>query len=210
MPSASALFVFLGAALVLAAMPGPGLLYVAGRTLGGGKRDGLASSYGSAFGGMVHVAAGAVGISALIMASAQAFMALKLLGGAYLIYLGIQTWRSAGSFADLRVEQDALNPWAAFRQGIIVEATNPKTAAFFLALLPQFIDPARSVTAQFLILGTISIVLNTAMAVLVSYSVAGLRERALRSSTLIIRLRQASGALLGGLGIWLLLSRKPA
>lgn len=209
MPTGSTLFVFLGAALVLAAMPGPGMLYVAGRTLGGGRMEGIASSLGTAIGGAVHVAAGAIGVSALIMASSQAFTALKLIGGGYLIYLGIQAWRSAGDLAALRSDRARQNPWAAFRQGMVVEATNPKTAAFFLALLPQFIDPARNAAMQFAMLGSVSVAINTGMAIFVACLVASIRERVSRSSGLVVRLRQASGALLGSLGVWLLLSHKP-
>ena len=95
MPELATLALFLGSALVLAAMPGPGLFYVAGRTLASGRADGLASCLGCSLGGLVHVLAGAVGVSALVMASATAFTALKLAGGLYLIYLGIQTWRLA-------------------------------------------------------------------------------------------------------------------
>ncbi len=211
MPTASTLILFTGAALVLAALPGPGLFYIAGRTLASGRADGLASCIGSALGGLVHVAAGAIGISALIVASATAFGALKVAGGLYLVYLGVQTWRSAGApIADEGLATRA-DSWRALRQGVVVEATNPKTAAFFLALIPQFIDPARgSVAAQFTVLGLISIALNTGMAVLVTVAASALRERVAGRSTLLRRLRQGSGAILGGLGVSLLLTRRPA
>lgn len=211
MPTISTLILFTGAALVLAALPGPGLFYIAGRTLASGRADGLASCVGSALGGLVHVAAGAIGISALIVASATAFGALKVAGGLYLVYLGIQTWRSAGApIADEGLATRA-DSWRALRQGIVVEATNPKTAAFFLALIPQFIDPARgSVAAQFTVLGLISIALNTGMAVLVTVAAGALRERVAGRSGLLRRLRQGSGAILGGLGVSLLLTRRPA
>lgn len=91
MTTLSTLLVFAGAALVLAALPGPGLLYVAGRTLGGGRRVGLASCAGAGLGGLVHVLAGALSVSALIVASAAAFTALKVIGGLYLLYLAVQT-----------------------------------------------------------------------------------------------------------------------
>src|ERR1044071_7310712 len=143
MPSASVLVLFAGAALLLAAMPGPGLFYIAGRTLGAGRGDGLASCLGSAPGGLVHVLAGAVGVSAPIMARATAFTALKFLGGLYLVYLGIQTWRSAGAPLLPEGSAGARSGWRTIGQGFVVEATNPKTAAFFLALIPQFIDSAQ-------------------------------------------------------------------
>lgn len=210
MPAASTLILFAGAALLLAALPGPGLFYVAGRTLASGRADGFASCFGTALGGLAHVVAGAVGVSALIMASATAFSALKVLGGLYLIYLGIQTWRSADAPILEPGAATRADGWRALRQGMIVEATNPKTAAFFLALIPQFIDASRgSVALQFTVLGLISIALNTAMAALVVGAASALRRRAAGRTALLRRLRQGSGALLGSLGVSLLLTRRP-
>lgn len=211
MPALSTMLVFFGAAVLLAAMPGPGLFYIAGRTLAAGRAVGLASCVGSALGGLVHVLAGAVGVSALIMASATAFSILKLSGGLYLIYLGVQTWRSAG--ASIVRQHAGLDGSAlpALRQGIIVEGTNPKTAAFFLALIPQFIDSAQgSVASQFVVLGLISVTLNTLMAILVVSAALAVRHRFLERQQFVRRLRQASGAILGGLGLSLLLTRRPA
>ena len=157
MPECSTLAAFLAAALVLAAMPGPGLLYIVGRTLAGGQAVGYASSLGTAIGGFVHVA-GVVGVSALVVASATAFIVLKLIGGVYLIVLAIQTWRSAARIEVAESIAEKAGIATAFSDGAIVEATNPKTAAFFLALIPQFIDPSHgSAAMQFFALGAISI-----------------------------------------------------
>ncbi len=211
MPDFATLALFFGAALVLAAMPGPGMFYIAGRTLASGRADGFASCMGSALGGCVHVLAGAAGVSALVMASAAAFATLKLAGGLYLIYLGIQTWRSAA--APALAQEGATSPDAlrAFRQGVIVEATNPKMAAFFLAIIPQFIDASRgSVAAQFVTFGLISVVLNTGMAVLVVSATSAMRGRLAGKAHIVCRLRQGSGAILDGLGVSLLLTRRPA
>ena len=211
MPTTSTLILFFGAALVLAALPGPGLFYIAGRTLAGGRADGLASCAGSTLGGLVHVLAGAGGISALIMTSATAFTALKLVGGLYLIYLGIQTWRTAGSQVAAMETAPAASSGRAIRQGLLVEATNPKTAAFFLALIPQFIDPSRGeVALQFVVLGLVSVALNTGMAVLVVMLSAALRERLAKRKALIRQLRQGSGVILASLGVSLLLTRRAA
>jgi threonine/homoserine/homoserine lactone efflux protein len=211
MPTVSTLILFTGAALVLAAMPGPGLFYVAGRTLASGRADGFASCIGTALGGFVHVVAGAVGVSALIMASATAFGVLKVLGGLYLLYLGLQTWRSASAPIPLTDAPTPADGWRALRQGMVVEATNPKTAAFFLALIPQFVDAGQgSVAVQFSVLGLISIALNTGMAVLVVGAAAALRGRVAARPNLLRRLRQGSGVVLGSLGISLLLTRRPA
>jgi len=135
MPDFSA-FLFLAAALVVAITPGPGIFYIVARTLAGGRTEGLASSVGLGLGGLVHVFAGAVGLSALVMASAKAFTLLKVAGGLYLVWLGIKTWREARVIEPSDVPTTGAR--RAFREGIVVEALNPKTAAFFLAFIPQY------------------------------------------------------------------------
>jgi threonine/homoserine/homoserine lactone efflux protein len=130
---------FLVAALIVAAVPGPGIFYVVARTLSEGRSAGVASTFGTALGGLVHVIAGGLGVSALIMASAKTFALLKFAGALYLIWLGIRAFREAG---ELPPEPKAGGTARAFREGIVVEATNPKTAAFFLAFIPQFLDTA--------------------------------------------------------------------
>jgi threonine/homoserine/homoserine lactone efflux protein len=155
------LALFTATALAIAISPGPGILYVAARTLAGGRSEGLASSFGTGLGGLVHVAAGAVGVSALVMASAEAFTLLKLAGAVYLVWLGIKAIREARR--PFEATPVTTGTARAFREGIVVEALNPKTAAFFLAFLPQFVDPAAGpVWLQFLLLGLISVTLNTA------------------------------------------------
>jgi len=211
MPDPATLALFFGAAFLLAAMPGPGMFYIAGRTLASGRADGFASCSGSALGGLVHVLAGAVGVSALVMASATAFTVLKLAGGLYLIYLGIHTWRSAA--APTLATEGAAGPdaWRAFRQSVVVEATNPKMAAFFLAIIPQFIDASRGgVASQFVVFGLVSVALNTSMAVLVVSVASALRGRLAGKAHVVRRVRQGSGVALGGLGVSLLLTRRPA
>lgn len=211
MPTLSILLVFAGAAFLLAVMPGPGLFYVAGRTLAGGRVDGIASSLGTGFGGMAHVLAGALGVSTLVMTSAAAFTALKIAGGAYLIYLGIVMWRSAGATDDALGAAPRMSSRRVFRQGFVVEATNPKTAAFFLALIPQFLDPDRgSVAGQFLVLGSLSIVLNTLAAFVAVLGADALRRAVSARPHVIRRVQRASGAVLGALGVSLLLTRRPA
>lgn len=199
---------FLAAALVIAAVPGPGMLYVAARTLSGGSTAGIASTLGTALGGMVHVAAGAVGISAIILASAELFTALKFLGALYLVWLGVRSFRQAGSLPAQNEEK--IGAWRAFHEGILVEALNPKTATFFLAFIPQFIDPAANPALQFVVLGLISVTLNTlADFVAVGLAAATRRQFSARSS-LLLRLRQGSGLFIAGLGISLALVRRPA
>src|SRR5262252_4666434 len=116
---------FLAAASVIALSPGPGIFYVAARTLADGRNVGLASSLGTGIGGLAHVAAGAIGVSALVLASAQAFTVLKIAGALYLIWLGIKTAREATRF-DIATVAGGANTGRALRDGIFVEALNPK------------------------------------------------------------------------------------
>src|SRR5437879_949515 len=104
MPDLRTSLLFLVPALLVAITPGPGIFYVAARTLAGGRSEGLASSFGTGIGGLVHVIAGAVGVSALIMASAEAFTLLKIVGAFYLMWLGVKTWREAGIVDPIGVE----------------------------------------------------------------------------------------------------------
>jgi threonine/homoserine/homoserine lactone efflux protein len=200
---------FLLAAFIIAAIPGPGIFYVAARTLSGGREAGIASSFGTALGGLVHVIAGALGVSTLILASAQLFSALKLVGALYLIWLGIKTFREAGAAPPEQIEPAGAQ--RAFREGIVVEALNPKTAAFFLAFIPQFLEPAAgSVALQFVALGLISVTLNTAADIIVVMLASTARANLVRGSHLIRCLRQGSGLFIAGLGISLALTRRPA
>ncbi len=200
---------FLAAASIIALSPGPGIFYVAARTLAGGRGEGLASSFGTGIGGLVHVIAGAVGISALVMASAEGFTLLKIAGALYLVWLGIKTVREAR--VDVPAAMPAVGTMRAFREGIVVEALNPKTAAFFLAFLPQFVDPAASaVWLQFVGLGLVSVILNTAVDVLVVLAASRARTVALSRPTLLRRLRTGSGLVIASLGLGLLFARRPA
>ncbi len=203
------LSLFLLAAVIIAAIPGPGILYVAARTLACGKKTGIASTFGLALGGLMHVIAGGLGVSAIILASAQLFTVLKLAGALYLVWLGIKTFHEAG---DAPPEQIApTGATRAFREGVVVEALNPKTAAFFLALIPQFIEPAAGhVALQFMMLGVISVILNTFADVIVVAVATTARTNLLRRANFFRRLRQGSGLFIAGLGISLALARRPA
>jgi threonine/homoserine/homoserine lactone efflux protein len=197
---------FLAAALVIAITPGPGILYVASRTLAGGRVEGLASSFGTGLGGLIHVAASALGVSAVIMASADAFTILKVVGALYLVWLGIRGFRDAN--LDLPAEVTALGSRRAFRDGIMVETFNPKTAAFFLAFIPQFIDPAGPVAPQVILLGTISVALNTGVDVVVTLLAARARSGIVARPSLMRRIRQGSAAVMCALGGALLMARR--
>jgi threonine/homoserine/homoserine lactone efflux protein len=153
MPDTSTLILFAAAAVALIALPGPNVVYIATRSLAQGHRAGVASALGVEAGTLVHVAAAVAGVSALIASSATAFNVVKYLGAAYLLYLGVRALLS-------RHEPEAL-PGAtatplgrAFVEGMLVSVLNPKVALFFLAFLPQFIDPERGAApVQTLVLG---------------------------------------------------------
>jgi threonine/homoserine/homoserine lactone efflux protein len=154
-PNPSSLLLFISAALLLLVIPGPAVFYIVGRSIGHGRSAGLVSALGIAAGSLVHTAAAAVGLSALLMSSAIAFAAVKYLGAAYLIYLGIQKFRREEPFQlDGNAPTVKLN--RIFAQGIVVNVLNPKAALFFFAFLPQFVDPNRGqVAVQILFLGVL-------------------------------------------------------
>ena len=153
MPDSTSLLAFVAAALVVLLIPGPGVMYVLARSLSQGQRAGLVSVLGLSAGAFVHVIAATVGLSALLLASAAAFGIVKLLGAAYLIYLGIRALMSRE--ANVEVEMPAPRSLRRlFTDGVIVSVLNPKVAVFFLAFLPHFADPSRgSVSAQMFVLG---------------------------------------------------------
>ena len=154
MPTGTTFGLFCAAALALIVVPGPAVTYVVTQSVDKGRRAGLVSALGIASGGLVHVAAATAGLSALIASSASAFTVVKLAGAAYLIALGL--WRLAGRGGDEAAEPEQRAPHRLFVQGAIVNALNPKTALFFLAFLPQFVDPARGpVALQAALLGTV-------------------------------------------------------
>jgi threonine/homoserine/homoserine lactone efflux protein len=214
MPDPTQFALYAATALLLAVTPGPGIFFVAARTLGGGRAEGIASSLGTGLGGMVHVVAGSLGVSALVLASAELFTALKLVGAAYLVWLGLRTFQAARREAtpapgDLPVA--AVGTRQAFREGVLVEALNPKTAAFFLAFIPQFIAPATGHVAwQFVVLGVVSVGLNTLVDIIVAFAASGIRNGAATRVGLIRRMREASGAVMIALGIGLALAKRPA
>lgn len=153
---------FLLAATLLAITPGPGIAYVVARTVAGGKAEGIASSLGTALGGMAHVLAAALGLSLLIAQSALAYALVQYLGAAYLLYLGIRLLASRAESATLPALQRA-GAGKALRDGAIVEVLNVKTAMFFLAFIPQFVSTQQALAPQFILLGSICVLLNTAV-----------------------------------------------
>jgi threonine/homoserine/homoserine lactone efflux protein len=190
---------FLGAAVVLAITPGPGIFYVLARTLAGGRREGIESAFGTFFGGLFHVFAAALGVSAILAASAVAFHTVKYAGAAYLVWLGIRMIRTRN--AEMPAQAGA-RAQGSFRQGILTEALNPKTALFFLSFIPQFIAAGRGVFLQFIVLGAISVFLNTIVDLVVVFLAAPLERKLKGSARFRRRQRVASGVGMIGLGAY--------
>jgi threonine/homoserine/homoserine lactone efflux protein len=204
MIDAQKFFIFLIAAVVLAATPGPGIFYVLARALAGGRREGILSSLGTLVGGMVHVFAAALGISAILAASAVAFQTVKYAGAAYLVWLGIRMIRTRNDELSVETVTAARSP---FGQGIVTEVLNPKTALFFLSFIPQFISPGLGhIFLQFLIFGMVSVALNTSADLIVVSLAAPLGHKLKASAIFRRRQRIASGVGMMGLGAYVALS----
>jgi threonine/homoserine/homoserine lactone efflux protein len=155
MPSPETLLFFAATTLVLLLVPGPSVLFIVARTLEHGRRGGLTSMLGVESGALLHVLAATVGLGALVAASPDALLVLKLSGAAYLVWMGVRTLRGAAQ------EATPAASGKLYRQGLLVDALNPKTAMFFVAFLPQFIDPTGNVALQTLVLGLTFVALAT-------------------------------------------------
>jgi threonine/homoserine/homoserine lactone efflux protein len=159
MPDLHTFVIFAAASAAFVAVPGPSVIYIVSRSLAEGRTAGIVSALGIQTGGLVHVLAAAVGVSALLASSAVAFSVVKYAGAAYLIYLGIRKFMEGDTPLaddDVRAGRRRL-----YTQGVVVNTLNPKTALFFLAFLPQFVDPDRAVAPQVLALGVLFLVIAT-------------------------------------------------
>jgi threonine/homoserine/homoserine lactone efflux protein len=195
-PSAHAFAVFIPAALVLLAIPGPAVLYIIATSVEGGRRHGLLSVAGVHIGSLIHVVAAVAGLSALIVSSAIAFSTVKYVGAAYLVYVGIRKWLERDEPAELEA-RPSRSGRRVFTQGIVVNVLNPKTALFFLAFMPQFIDRDRTVWTQIAVLGLCWIalgLLSDGAYALAGGTIGGFIRRRRRA------VRYASGGIFVGLG----------
>jgi threonine/homoserine/homoserine lactone efflux protein len=157
----STLYLFITAALILVFMPGPNTLYIIARSIQQGRKAGIVSCFGVQVGTLFHIVAAALGLSALLLSSALAFNVVKYMGAAYLLYLGVKTLLTRQPF-DANPEIQRMTYRRVFYQGVMVNLLNPKTALFFFAFLPQFIDTGRgNVAVQTILLGLILVVLGT-------------------------------------------------
>ena len=192
--SHSSLLLFVTGAAILLVIPSPAVTYVVSRSIGHGRAAGLVSVMGIVTGTLCHVVAAALGISALLASSAVAFQFVKYVGAAYLIYLGIKTLqRNDEQFAEADTAETKLI--RLYGQGLLVNLLNPKTALFFLAFLPQFVDPARGhVTLQILQLGVLFALMGWCSDSVYAV-IAGIVAGRIRGS---LRLRRAQRNISGG------------
>jgi threonine/homoserine/homoserine lactone efflux protein len=200
MPDPSRLVLFVGAALLLLVVPGPSVLYIVTQSVSHGRRAGMASVAGITTGTLVHIAAATIGLSALLASSALAFDVVKYLGAAYLIVVGIR--RLAG--LEQTAREEAPHPRSLgrlYRQGIVVNVLNPKTALFFLAFLPQFVDSTRGAAwSQILLLGLLFAFLGFLSDGVWALVAGTLGERLRNSPRFPLVQRYVSGSVFVGLG----------
>jgi threonine/homoserine/homoserine lactone efflux protein len=203
-PDSTALWLFSLAALALLAIPGPAVLYIVVQSAEQGRRVGLASVAGVHLGTLVHVAAASLGLSALIVASSVAFSAVKYAGAAYLVYLGIRKLLERDLPAEVEQPPEPLR--RAFARGMVVNVLNPKTALFFLAFLPQFVDASRGgVWSQALVLGFVFVglgLVSDSLYALAAGTVSGLLRRRRNA------IRQGSGVVYMALGAASVLAKR--
>ena len=193
---------FLVAGILLNLTPGPDTAYILGRSIAQGREAGIASALGICVGSIFHTCAAALGLSAILATSAFAFGAIKLLGGAYLIFLGIKMIFDRRKQLSLPSNFRRRTTVAAFRQGILTNILNPKVALFFLALLPQFIDPASNMKiAAFIALGLTFVTTGTIWCLILAWFASAFSERLRNNETISQWLNRPAGALFIFLGL---------
>ncbi len=202
-------WLFVATGVLLNLTPGQDTLYILGRSIAQGRQIGVASALGISAGGVVHTLAAALGLSAVLATSASAFLALKVVGAVYLVYLGVRmliTRTAAPGSTDIG---GLVNMWTAFRQGMLTNMLNPKVALFFLALMPQFIEPdSPTKVGAFLVLGFTFLTTGTVWCLILALGASGVRSFFASRPRALQGLSQASGALFIFLGLRLAASKQ--
>jgi RhtB (resistance to homoserine/threonine) family protein len=192
---------FLAASVLLNLTPGPDTVYILGRSIAQGREAGVASALGICVGSIFHTGAAALGLSAILATSSVAFVAIKLLGGAYLIFLGIKLLLDRRRQLSLPSNFRQRTSAAAFRQGVLTNVLNPKVALFFLAFLPQFIDPAtNNKILAFVTLGFTFVTTGTIWCLILAWFASSFSDRLRASETVGQWVNRAIGALFIFLG----------
>ncbi|TIL46938.1 LysE family translocator [Mesorhizobium sp.] len=209
MPSTELLIAFFATTAIFAYIPGPAMLYAAAQTMARGRWSGLTAALGIHLGGYVHVVAAAAGLSVLFHAVPTLYMTVKLAGALYLIWLGVSLFRARAQNDAVISAIEPKSARRAFFESITVEVLNPKTAIFFMAFLPQFIDASATfpVWLQFLVLGTIVNLMFSSADVMCVVLAGALITRLRRSSHAQRLMRRAGGAVLVGLGVHVALQK---
>ena len=203
-------WLFIATAVLLVITPGQDTFFILGRSLAGGRSAGIAAALGISAGSVIHTFAAALGLSALLATSPYAFMAVKLAGAAYLIYIGVRSLlsRASGLPGD-EAETQAGGRWPAFRQGVLSNLLNPKVALFFLALMPQFIDAgSANKVGAFLALGLTFVTLGVGWCMVLALAAAKLRGAFLRRPSMANVLNKFAGAMFIALGLKLATARQ--
>jgi threonine/homoserine/homoserine lactone efflux protein len=199
---------FLASGILLNLAPGPDTAYILGRSIAQGRTAGIASAFGISVGSIFHTCAAALGLSAFLATSAWAFSAIKLIGGGYLVFLGIKLILERGEQFFVPSGFRRFNSGAAFRQGILTNLLNPKVALFFLAFLPQFIDPASTAKIPaFLVLGVTFVTTGTIWCMVLAWFAAAFSQRLRANREISQWLNRAIGSLFVFLGARLAATR---
>lgn len=210
MPSVATVLAFALASVVIVAIPGPSVLFTIGRALAAGRRTALLTVLGNAGGILTQIVAIAVGLGPLVASSATAYTALKVVGALYLVWLGVQAIRGRRALTGAADRLPQRAPTAgAVRAGYLVGVTNPKSLVFFMALLPQFVDPARPVAAQLLVLGAVFAVIALVMDGSLALAAARFRDWFASSPRRLERVGGTGGLVMVGLGAGLLVTGRP-
>ena len=201
-----ALFVISG--ILLNLTPGQDTFYILGRSIAQGRRAGILSVLGITSGSVVHTLAAAFGLSAILATSASAFLIVKAAGAAYLVYLGVSMLRDRSSSALPEPVSADGSAWAIYRAGMLTNVLNPKVALFFMAFLPQFVDPAaESKVGAFLFLGAVFMINGTIWCLILAWGASAMSRRFRERPSAGVFFKRAAGALFIGLGVRLAVSK---
>ena len=199
---------FLLSGILLNITPGQDTLYIFGRSVAQGRRAGLLSVLGISSGAVIHTLAAALGLSAILATSASAFTVVKFVGAAYLVYLGVRMWLDRSASSQRPAKFTRASSWGIYRAGLLTNLLNPKVALFYLAFLPQFVDPlAHSKLVAFLFLGASFLTTGTIWCVFLALAASGIGSRLRTSTSASVIIRRATGALFVGLGVRLAVSK---
>jgi threonine/homoserine/homoserine lactone efflux protein len=202
-------WLFVATGVLLNLTPGQDTFFILGRSLAEGTRNGVASAFGITVGSLLHTAMAALGLSAILATSASAFTVVKLLGAAYLIYLGIGMLTSARSVEPATARARSADVLGAFRAGVLTNVLNPKVALFFLALMPQFIETTSNAkVAAFVALGLTFVATGTVWCLILAMAAGRLRGFFIRHPSGWRAVSQAAGGLFILLGVRLAVSRQ--